>query len=115
MRISGRRVLYGTALRIAAFAGHKAVMEQLLDHGTDKNLVDIHGRNTLPLAQASVPHNSEGIHLLLHSRYAGSFCLMIWPRTHAARSALRTVIVLKVQRGCCAMHVNAVSLREIIF
>ena len=61
--------LYGTALGAAAFVGHKAVM---LDHGTDKNLVDSHGRNALLLAQASVPHNSEGIRLLLPDTQAHS-------------------------------------------
>jgi len=64
--------LYGTALGAAAFVVHKAVMEQLLDHGTDKNLVDSHGRNALLLAQASVPHNSEGIRLLLPDTQAHS-------------------------------------------
>ena len=44
--------LYGTALGAAAFVGHKTVIEQLLDHGMDENLVDGHGRNALPLAQA---------------------------------------------------------------
>ena len=44
--------LYGTALGAAAFANHKAVIEQLLDHGANKNLIDSHGRNALPLAQS---------------------------------------------------------------
>lgn len=48
MRDIWKEGLYGTALGAAAFAGHKTVIEQLLDHGTDKNLVDSHERNALP-------------------------------------------------------------------
>ena len=40
--------LYDAALGAAAFAGDKAIIEQLLGHGTNKNLDNSHRRNALP-------------------------------------------------------------------
>jgi hypothetical protein len=79
--------LYGTALGAAVFASHKAVTEQLLDHGANKTRRQS-WEECSALGTVFPFRTTEGIHLLFHVRYAGSFRLRIGSRAQTARDCI---------------------------